>query len=614
MTTIDLALLDDVSGNIPTASSRDDAHPRPQLVRGSFRLLDGACGFAYDDDDAGRALGWASSPEPFGREITLPFAPESEASGIGDTGFHPIAWYRREITNDDLDAAGLGSQGSRVILHLGAVDHRADVWVDGTHVTSHVGGQTAFSADVTEALDASLSAHHVVIRAEDDPHDAAIPRGKQDWHAEPHSIWYHRATGIWRSIWLEVVPAFHVVNLAWTPELARGSVRAEVELSERPRDVSTLTIEAWFAGTCLARIESDIASDHLLLDVPIAALRNGQAVDELLWSPGNPRLIDVRVTLGGEDGPIDTVDSYFGLRSVDVLNGRLLLNDRPFYVRSVLQQGYWPQSHFTAPSVDAMREEIELVKRLGFNSIRIHQKVEDPRYLYWCDRLGLTVWAEAAAAYEFSSRAVELYAAEWVRIVRSQLSHPSVITWVPFNESWGIQNIASDPAQRAYSRSLTDLTRSIDPSRPVISNDGWEHTDSDLVTVHDYEPSGDVLAARYGTTQSIAALLGGLGPAGRRMSVGRALDARYIMVTEFGGVRFEAGDAHAKGWGYSSASDAEEYQQRVTSVITAIRESPHVVGFCYTQLTDTGQEVNGLCDANRVPKLPEEVIRTIVEG
>lgn len=614
MTTIDLSFLDDVSGDIPTASSRDDAHPRPQLVRGSFRFLDGVCGFAYDDDNAGRALGWASSAEPFGREITLPFAPESEASGIGDTGFHPIAWYRREITADDLEAAGLGRQGTRVILHFGAVDHRADVWVDGTHVTAHVGGQTAFSADVTEALDASLNTHHVVIRAEDDPHDAAIPRGKQDWHAEPHSIWYHRATGIWRSVWLEVVPALHVANLAWTPELARGSVRAEVELSERPRAASTVTIEAWFAGTCLARIESDIASDHLVLDVPIAAMRNGQAVDELLWSPGNPRLVDMRVTLGGEDGPVDTVDSYFGLRSVGVLDGRLLLNDRPFYVRSVLQQGYWPQGHFTAPSVDAMREEIELVKRLGFNSIRIHQKVEDPRYLYWCDRLGLTVWAEAAAAYEFSSRAVELYAAEWVRIVRSQLSHPSVITWVPFNESWGIQNIASDSAQRAYSRALTDLTRSIDPSRPVISNDGWEHTDSDLVTVHDYEPSGEVLAERYGTVQSIASLLDGLGPAGRRMAVGRALDARHIMVTEFGGVRFEAGDAHAKGWGYSSASDAEEYQERVTSVITAIRESPHIVGFCYTQLTDTGQEVNGLCDANRVPKLPEEVIRAIVEG
>lgn len=615
MTTIDLAYLDATGDRTPAASSRDEAHPRPQLVRDSYVLLDGACGFAYDDEDAGIAGGWATRAEPFTREITLPFAPESEASGIGDTGFHPIAWYRREITRDDLDAAGLDHQGSRVLLHFGAVDHCAEVWVDGRHVQSHTGGQTAFSADITSALDASLDTHTVVVRAEDDPHDAAIPRGKQDWHAEPHAIWYHRATGIWRSVWLEVVPAFHVVSVSWTPQLTAASVRAEIELSSRPREDTSVAIEAWFEGSRLARLEIDVTSDHVVVDVPIAALRNGQAVDELLWSPTTPRLIDARVTLGGPDGPIDTVESYFGLRSVAVLDGELLLNDRPFFVRSVLQQGYWPQSHFTPPSVEAMREEIELVKRLGFNSIRIHQKVEDPRYLYWCDRLGLTVWAEAGAAYEFSPRSVELYAAEWARIVRSQVSHPSIITWVPFNESWGIQNVASSPQQQAYCRSLADLTRAIDPSRPVISNDGWEHTNSDLVTVHDYEARGEVIAERYGSVEAIADLLSGLGPAGRRMAVaGVSLAPRHIMVTEFGGVRFEVGDAHADGWGYSSAVDAQEFEHAVAAVIGAVRSSRPVVGFCYTQLTDTGQEVNGLCDENRVPKLPEEIIRAIVQG
>jgi beta-galactosidase/beta-glucuronidase len=253
-----------------------------------------------------------------------------------------------------------------------------------------------------------------------------------------------------------------------------------------------------------------------------------------------------------------------------------------------------------------MRAEVELTKQLGFNSIRIHQKVEDPRYIYWCDVLGLTVWAEAAAAYEFSPRAVELYSAEWARIVRSQHSHPSVIAWVPFNESWGIQHVAHDPAQQAYSRALTELTRALDPSRPVISNDGWEHTDSDIMTVHDYESDGAVLSERYGTR--LEEMLGGLGGPGRRMNLGESGDAP-VMLTEFGGVQLGEG-----GWGYSSATSTDGFRDRLTEIFAAVHGSPTLAGFCYTQLADTGQESNGLCDENRVPKLPVEVIRGIVTG
>ncbi len=586
-----------------------ELHPRPQLSRAQFRLLDGDCGFAYDDDNVGRDDNWIHAVEPFDRTIALPFAPESAASGIGETGYHPIVWYRRELGRQDLAAGGLGLQGDRIILHFGAVDHTSDVWVDGTHVVRHVGGQTAFSIDVTHAL---IGDHHViVVRAQDDPLDAILPRGKQDWHAEPHAIWYHRSTGIWRSVWLEAVVAVHVTHLAWTPDLVHAAVGLELELSARPAAGESLTIELSHEGTALSRISLDVHSDRIRLDVPIAALRNGQAIDELTWSPTHPRLIDARLSLSSGDA----VNSYVGLRSVRVEAGRLLLNDRPFSLRSVLQQGYWPTSHFTAPSVDAMREEIELTKRLGFNSIRIHQKVEDPRYLYWCDRLGLTVWAEAAAAYEFSPRAIELYASEWLRIVRSQQSHPSIIVWVPFNESWGIQHVSHDPAQAAYSRSLADLTRALDPSRPVVANDGWEHTGSDLVTIHDYEGNGDVLRDRYGSAESIQALLAGIGPHGRRMVASNSVQVNPpIMLTEFGGVRYETGQAQAGGWGYSSAATADKFEQQLRAVVGAIHSSPHVVGFCYTQLTDTEQEVNGLCDANRVPKLPEETIRAIMEG
>ncbi len=571
----------------------DASYPRPQLRRANYELLDGAAGFAFDNDNVGVADGWFARSDVFDRQIVLPFAPESEASGIADTGFHRVVWYRIAVTSR-------AAAGQRVILHFGAVDRIADVWVDGTFVGRHEGGQTAFSFDVTHAITDGV----VVVRAQDDPLDAQIPRGKQDWHEKPHAIWYHRTTGIWRSVWVEVVPDLHITDLAWTPDVAGARVHLEVALSARPTAPVTVSID--LAG--LSRLTVDTDSDRVVVDVPIATLRNGQAAEELLWSPDFPRLHEATVALSTGDA----VASYVGLRSVSIGHGQFLLNDRPFPVRSVLQQGYWPTSHFTAPSIDAMRREIELIKRLGFNSIRIHQKVEDPRYLALCDELGVTVWAEAAAAYEFSARAIELYSADWIRIVRSQVSHPSIITWVPFNESWGIQHVSRDPAQAAYSLALTQLTRALDPSRPVISNDGWEHTGSDITTIHDYEGVGEVLRERYGSAAAIDELIAGVGAPGRRMlAPGAHAGDAPIMLTEFGGVRLGGTNGD---WGYSTAHTASELREKLESIFGAIHASPVLSGFCYTQLTDTGQEVNGLCDENRVPKLPEEIIRALVVG
>ena len=546
----------------PTVAERDGTHPRPVLVRERFRLLDGPCGFAFDADDRGLDEGWATRADVFDREIVLPFSPESPASGIGDEGFHRVVWYRRELSAADLVGAGAGVQGERIVLHFGAVDHTADVWIDGQHVTHHVGGQSAFEVDITAALAAgadSASAadgHVLVVRAEDDPLDAALPRGKQDWHEAPHSIWYQRITGIWRSVWLEAVPALHVTDVVWTPEVAASRVRAEVTLNRAPASTETVTIAFWHDGRALAHLSVDTDTAELTVDVPIAVLRNGQAMQELLWSPEHPTLLDATIALSSGD----VAHSYLGLRTVSIEGGWLCLNRRPFPLRSVLEQGYWPDSHYTPPSVDAMRAEVELIRELGFNSVRLHQKVEDPRFLFQCDRQGLTVWAEAAAAYEFSPRAVELFSAEWARLVRAQRSHPSIIAWVPFNESWGIQHVSVDAAQAAYSLALTNLTRALDASRPVISNDGWEHTDSDLFTVHDYDHRPDDLAARF------TAPLEPIGHAGRPL--GTARPGAPIMLTEFGGVRFEP-DGESEGWGYSSATSADDLRDRLEGPVRA---------------------------------------------
>ena len=599
------------------ASRQDGTHPRPQLMRPAFVLLDRDAGFALDPDDVGRSQHWERSPAAFAQTIRLPFSPESPASGIGDTGMHTVVWYRLLVTSRDLDEAGFGTQGDRLLLHLGAVDHTADVWVNGVHVAHHEGGQTAFHADITAALAAADGDHVVVVRAEDDPEDPALPRGKQDWLPEPHVIWYERITGIWRSLWLEAVPSVAIARLDWLAAAGAATVRADIELSRRPAGLARVRVELEFGGEWLGAAEVSTAGTRVGVHVPIAAQRNGQAADALFWSPEAPRLIDARVTVATAGGEVaDEVDSYLGIRSVDTAGGRFRLNGRPLVVRAALEQGYWPDTHYTPPGSDAMRAEVALIKQLGFNAARVHQKVEDHRFVYWADRAGLLLWGEIAATVEFSPTAVERLTSDWVDTVRAYRSHPSIVTWVPFNESWGIQHVASDAAQASFSAGLTALTRSLDPTRPVVSNDGWEHTESDLLTVHDYESDGDRLAARYADADSIRELLRGAGPAGRLLVVPGAAQAQDVplLLTEFGGVAYVPGSDVDGAWGYSSASGADEFAQRIGALFGAATGSAVLAGFCWTQLTDTRQEVNGLCDAHRVPKLAAEEIAAMVRG
>ncbi|MDQ1512584.1 MAG: hypothetical protein QOC59_426, partial [Microbacteriaceae bacterium] len=264
---------------------------------------------------------------------------------------------------------------------------------------------------------------------------------------------------------------------------------------------------------------------------------------------------------------------------------------------------------------DAIRAEVQLIKDLGFNAVRLHQKFEDPRFLYWADRLGLLVWAETPGAYEFSPTAVERMTREWLEVLHRDRSHPSIVTWVPLNESWGVQHIAHSPAMRAYARALADLTRAIDPTRPVISNDGWEHVASDIVSVHDYEWRPEVMRERYGSAEAIDHLISGVGPAGRRILLdGAPTDGLPVMLTEFGGIRYTPGAAAEDAWGYSSASTADEFRERLGGLLAAVRASEVLAGFCYTQLTDTMQEANGLLTEDREPKLPIEELRSMITG
>jgi len=600
-----------------TAADNDGSYPRPQLVRDAWRTLDGSWAFAFDDDRVGRRQRWfdVDAASRFDATFTVPFPPECAASGVHDTGFHPVVWYRRRITSADLVSAD--DSTARTLVHFGAVDHCAHVWFDGVLVGEHVGGQTPFCVDITDLLGGGANDHVLVVRAEDDPLDAALPRGKQDWELAPHGIWYHRTTGIWQSVWTETVPELHLADVAWTPQVSAGRVACELTLSARPTAPVDVVIDIRLDGADIARHVVRLDGPRAVATIALPGLANGQDRARFLWSPEHPVLFDAAVTLSAPDGRNDAVASYFGMRSAAVGRGHFLLNGHPYYLRSVLDQGYWKDTHLANPGSEWLRDEVELMKQMGFNAVRKHQKAEDPRFLYWADRLGLLVWGETANAYEFSTRAVELLTREWLDLVRRDRSHPSIVAWVPINESWGVQDIAADGAQQAYAAGLAQLTRTLDPSRPVMSNEGWEHVDSDVLGLHDYSSSPETLTSRYGDPQSVRATLDSSGPSGRIPVLTPAQRARFdagdapLMITEFGGISFaSSGDS----WGYATVRSEEEYAALLEGIFGALRACPEVVGFCYTQLLDTEQETNGLLTVDRKPKLAVDRIREIVTG
>ncbi|SDD27736.1 glycoside hydrolase family 2 protein [Auraticoccus monumenti] len=582
-----------------------DLHPRPQLRRDSYLCLDGRWEFAHDDADTGLEAGWSRGDTPLAQQIEVPFCPESEASGIGDTGFHPVLWYRRSIRLDEVEP------GSTVLLHLGAVDHSCRVWLDGELVAEHRGGMTPVTADLTGVVRPGQQ-HRLVVRVEDDPTDAAQPRGKQDWRTTTHGIFYDRTSGIWQTVWLEVAPRHHVTELHWTPDLPRECVRAELAFSRTLPAGSRLRVALRHGEEQLAEQTIAVGGQRADLTLHLPALANAMARQRLLWSPEQPELVEAEVELLVPGAEPDRVGSYLGLRSVEVADGRLLLNGRPYFLRMVLEQGYWPESHLTAPSPEARRREVEAIKELGFNGARIHQKVEDPRFLYWCDRLGLVVWGEMANAFVYRPDAAEQLTREWLEVVRRDRSHPCIVTWVPLNESWGVPHIRTRPDQAHFATALYHLTKALDPTRPVISNDGWEHTESDIWSVHDYSPDPDSLRARYGSPEAIRRTLGDRGPGRHRVLLGDATgEQRPVMVTEMGGLSW-APAAGERWFGYATIDSAEELLAGVAGLVAALVDSPEVAGFCWTQLTDTAQESNGLLRADRSPKVAPDQLREAI--
>ena len=423
---------------------------------------------------------------------------------------------------------------------------------------------------------------------------------------------------------MELLPETYLCDLQWTSTLDRWEIGLEAHVeghipagtrlavTMRSGDQIIAQDEYTFVGGTMAagsRSAGEIHRRIALSDPGIDDFRN-----DLLWSPVKPTLIDVELHLLDSDSQlIDTVYSYTALRSIAIQGDRFILNGRPWQLRLVLDQGYWPISGQTAPNGDAFLRDILLVKALGFNGVRKHQKIEDPRFLYWADHLGLLVWEEMPSAYRYTQRSVARLTREWGEVLKRDRSHPCIVVWVPFNESWGVPDLPDSVAQRHYVQALYHLTKTIDPDRPVIGNDGWESVATDIIGIHDYDDQPKRLARRYQRDEVAERLFENERPGGRMLSVGPLANVRQpIVLTEFGGIALRAEtDAN---WGYSSCRTAEEFAERYTTLLRAVRNLSALAGFCYTQLTDTFQEANGLLYADRTPKFPIDEIALATSG
>ena len=576
-------------------------YPRPQFARSIWFNLNGEWEFAFDDADEGLSLGWYDG-RTLPLRIVVPFGYQTVLSGINDKSVHEVVWYARsfelpeEFYKRDL------------LLNFGAVDYASTVWVNGQEVGHNRGGHVPFQFDIAPYV--KSGENRLTVRVED-RQNPQQPRGKQSHTGLPESIDYYCTTGIWQTVWLEPVPPMRIEELRVITHAKRNLIELTVFL-HAPSAAWRVEVEVLEEGKRVAISEDQtaVATGRLGITVPYAKL----------WSPESPHLYDLQIRLYDGNKLLDEVGSYVGLRGIELRDGKLLLNGTPTYLKMVLDQGFWPEGYLTAPSDEALQTDIGWIKLFGFNGARKHQKIEDPRWLYWCDRLGLLVWEEMPNAREWSPRAEDLLSAEWQNAVRRDYNHPCIVAWVPVNESMGFPGLSQEHAgQYAFIERMVRVTRRLDSTRPVIDNDGWEHTDiTDICAIHDYTPTAEKLSSRYKET-----LAGGQLPS--RVWINKPLFARGsryrgqpIVLSEVGGflaippdIPPEKRDLLYKF--YDTFQTPEELFEKYHDLMKGIASLEFLAGFCYTQLTDIEQEINGLLTYDRKPKVDPAAIALIHE-
>lgn len=579
-------------------------YPRPQFVRNQWENLNGIWDFGFDDKNVGEKEKWYENFKGE-LEIQVPFTFETKLSGIQDETRHDNVWYRRIIQVDESKL-----EDNNYVLHFEGSDFVTKLWVNGQFAGSHRGGYSRFSFDITNLV--KDGENELVVKVEDS-FDMQQPRGKQRWVDEVYLCWYIPTTGIWKTVWSEYVPKINLSSVKMTPNLEDSVLEVEYNVdAPESRLNGELLVEAVISydGKLVNKTFTAMTSNHVCAKLDVAMKTSICYENPVwIWTPDNPRLYDIEFKVLDKQTVIDEVGSYFAMRDIRIDGAKVLLNNAFLYQKLILDQGYWKDSHLTPPSEEALIEDIDKVKALGYNGLRKHQKVEDERFLYWCDVKGMLVWGEAPSAFQYSDYAVTEFTTEWLEIVKQNYNHPCIITWTPVNESWGVTEIQTKIEQQHFTESIYHLTKSIDKMRPVIVNDGWQHTISDIITLHDYVAEGGVFAERYADKDRIVNNEIAFNEKMLAMADGYKYAGQPIMISEFGGIAFNNDNS---GWGYGGKVEGEEaFIERFDSIVTAVKELTYSCGYCYTQVTDVQQEINGLMDIDRNFKIKPEIIKEI---
>lgn len=559
-------------------------YPRPQFVRNEWMNLNGEWEFAQDPGASGRdrkVQEGGALPE----RIIVPFCPESDLSGIGNKDYMPCVWYRKVVTLPET------WKGGHVLLHFGAVDYKAFVYVNGKEAAVHEGGYSSFSVDITEFLNCGggTSAENVItVCAEDDTRSARQPRGKQSGTYDSRGCEYTRTTGIWQTVWLEHVPDAYIKEVRLIPDPDNCCVH----ISAGVAGTGTLKAEAYYEGRKVGEAEGSLSTGDLAeLTVTLS--------ERHLWEPGAGRLYDLKFYFGE-----DEASGYFGLRSVKLSGMKFLINGKSVFQRLVLDQGFYPDGIYTAPTEEALIKDIELSLAAGFNGARLHQKAFEPRFLYHCDRLGYLVWGEHAnwGIDHSDYAALASFLPEWIELVERDFNHPAIIGWCPFNETWDWEGRKQ---RDAVLKNVYLATKAIDKTRPCIDTSGNFHVLTDIFDLHDYDQNVATFKARYERFQKEGILED-------HLSHRQTYRGEASFISEYGGIKWDIDGDFANGWGYGEGPKTEEeFMERYQGLTDALLDNEKFFAFCYTQLYDVEQEKNGLYTYNRKPKFDMERIRKI---
>ncbi|GGF74431.1 hydrolase [Paenibacillus albidus] len=562
-------------------------YPRPDWVRPEWINLNGQWQFEIDHGKSGKERGYADNGHVLPGRITVPFCPESKLSGVEYTDFMAAVWYKRDFTLPENWTNG------RTLLHFGAVDYMAEVWVNGVSAGLHRGGYTPFCFDITSKLVPGRNV--IAVYAEDDVRSGRQPRGKQSEKFHSHGCDYTRTTGIWQTVWLEQVPETYLSDMKVVTDPDNACVHLEVKVCGNASG-DTVTAAAFYDGKAVGEASVLVSGPSVKLTVPLSEVH--------LWEVGNARLYDLKLSLNRQDGKGDAVSSYFGLRTVRLDGKAFRINNKSVFQRLVLDQGFYPDGIYTAPSDEALRKDIEISLGLGFNGARLHEKMFEPRFLYWADQLGYLVWGEHAnwGLDITTTEALSQFLPEWLEGMERDYNHPALIGWCPFNETWDRDGVKQN---NAVLQIVYEVTKRMDPTRPVIDTSGNFHVVTDIFDLHDYDQNPQTFRERYEPMK-------GGGEVFNTFPNRQQYEGQPYFISEYGGIWWNPKQKDEKSWGYGDRPTSEQaFMERYEGLTNVLLDHPMMFGFCYTQLYDVEQEVNGLYTYDRQPKFDPALIHRI---